>query len=156
MLAEMELVLTLLLLGGILLILETVLPGMIAGIVGGCCLLAGIVVGYFQFGAETGTWILLATVGVVITGFALWIRFLPHTRLGRRMMLQGVSGEIGTEHPELLQQTGTAATQLRPSGAALINGRRVDVVSEGQLIEKGTPIRVVAIEGMRVVVRAIS
>jgi membrane-bound serine protease (ClpP class) len=68
-------------------------------------------------------------------------------------MLTGVSGNIQTEQTELLQQTGVAATQLRPSGAALINGRRIDVVSEGSLIEKGTPIKVVALEGVRVVVR---
>ena len=53
----------------------------------------------------------------------------------------------------MLHQTGTAFTQLRPCGTALINGRRVDVVTEGSLIEKGTPVKVVALEGMRVVVR---
>jgi membrane-bound serine protease (ClpP class) len=62
---------------------------------------------------------------------------------------------VDAEKPELLQQTGTAFTQLRPAGTALINGRRVDVVTEGQLIERGTPVRVVAVEGMRVVVRAV-
>jgi membrane-bound serine protease (ClpP class) len=154
MLAAMDLILTLLILGGVLLLLETVLPGLIAGVIGGCCLLVGIVLAYARFGAETGTWILLGTVGALVAGFCLWIRFFPTTRLGRRIMLKGVSGNMRNEHPELLQQMGTAVTQLRPSGAALINGRRVDVVSEGQLIEKGTPIKVVAIEGLRVVVRA--
>jgi len=41
---------------------------------------------------------------------------------------------------------------LRPAGMALINGRRVDVVTEGAMIERDTPVRVVAVEGMRVVV----
>jgi membrane-bound serine protease (ClpP class) len=152
----MELVVTLLLMGALLLLLETVLPGMIAGIIGACCLLAGIVLAYFRMGFEAGSWILLGTMAAILGGFCLWIKFFPNTRLGRRMMLQGSSGNIHTERPELLQQIGTAATQLRPSGAALINGQRVDVVSEGPLIEKGTPIQVVAIEGLRVVVRAVS
>ena len=52
-------------------------------------------------------------------------------------------------------QCGVAYTQLRPSGTALINGKRVDVVTEGSLIEKGTAIRVVDTEGLRVVVRAL-
>ena len=40
-------------------------------------------------------------------------------------------------------------------GTALINGKRVDVITEGSHIERGTPVKVVALEGMRVVVRAI-
>jgi membrane-bound ClpP family serine protease len=37
---------------------------------------------------------------------------------------------------------------------ALINGKRIDVVTEGAMIERGASIRVVVIEGIRVVVRA--
>jgi membrane-bound ClpP family serine protease len=37
---------------------------------------------------------------------------------------------------------------------ALIDGHRVDVVTEGGMIEKGAAIKVVATEGMRTVVRA--
>ena len=62
---------------------------------------------------------------------------------------------IGTNRPELLNQTGTAFTPLRPSGTAIINGKRVDVVTEGPMIERGKAIKVVANEGMRVIVREI-
>jgi membrane-bound serine protease (ClpP class) len=58
------------------------------------------------------------------------------------------------DRPELLNGIGTAVTQLRPSGVATINGQRVDVVTEGGLIERGTPVKVVAVEGSRIVVRA--
>jgi membrane-bound serine protease (ClpP class) len=149
----MALVITLLVAGAILLLLETILPGMIAGIVGGCCLLAGVVMGYVEFGPATGTWILFGTVALVIVGFGVWAKYFPDSRFGRAFISKNVVGEIKAEQPELLHQTGTAFTQLRPSGTALINGRRVDVVTEGALIEKGAPIRVVAIEGVRVVVR---
>jgi len=37
---------------------------------------------------------------------------------------------VGAAKPELLHQTGTALTALRPSGTALIDGKRVDVVTE--------------------------
>ena len=85
----------------------------------------------------------------------LWVKFFPNSRMGRVFISREVVGEIGTEKPELLEQTGTALTPLRPAGAALIKGKRVDVVTEGQMIERGTPVRVVAVEGMRVVVRGI-
>jgi len=150
----MELVVTLLVVGAILLLLETILPGMVAGIVGGCCLIAGVILGYVNLGAATGTWIFAATSVGVMAGFIIWARVFPHTRFGRAFISQSVTGEIRAERPELLHQTGNAFTLLRPSGTALINGQRIDVVTEGGLIEKGAPIKVVAIEGMRVVVRA--
>jgi membrane-bound serine protease (ClpP class) len=152
----MELVVTLLVVGAILLLLETILPGMIAGIVGGCCLIAGVILGYMEFGAQTGTWILCGAVIGLIGGFCVWVKVFPTSRYGRAFISKGVTGDIRAERPELLHRTGMAFTQLRPSGTALINGQRVDVVTEGSLIEKGTPIKVVGIEGMRVVVRAVS
>src|SRR5690606_2679948 len=57
-LSRMWLVLTLVLVGAALLLLETILPGMVAGILGMCCLIAGIVIGYTNYGMRTGNWIL--------------------------------------------------------------------------------------------------
>lgn len=47
---------------------------------------------------------------------------------------------------------GVAVTPLRPSGQADIDGRLIDVVADMGLIDPGTPVRVVRVEGMRVVV----
>jgi membrane-bound serine protease (ClpP class) len=49
-------------------------------------------------------------------------------------------------------RTGTAITPLRPSGKAMIDERRYDVVTRGDFLEKGTPIRVVSAKGARIVV----
>jgi len=152
----MELVVSLLVVGAVLLILETILPGMIAGIVGAGCLIAGIVLSYSRFGLQAGNLVLAGSIVGLVGGFVVWANLFPKSRLGRAFVSQRTVGDIGTEQPELLNQTGHAYTQLRPSGTAKINGRRVDVVTEGGLIEKGTPLKVVAIEGMRVVVRALA
>jgi len=64
-------------------------------------------------------------------------------------------GELGVAKPELLHATGAALSQLRPSGTAKIDGQRVDDVTEGGLIEAGTAVKVVTVEGARIVVRAI-
>jgi membrane-bound serine protease (ClpP class) len=151
----MELVVILLVAGVVLLLLETVLPGLIAGIVGFGCLMAGVVLGYVEFGVYTGNIILVAVLAGLIIGFACWVKFFPDSRMARVLVSKGTSGDIKTEQPQLLNQIGVAYTQLRPSGTALINGKRVDVVTEGALIPRGTPIKVLAIEGMRVVVRAL-
>lgn len=149
----MVLVLTLLLVGALLLVAESVLPGLIAGIVGCCCLVAGVIEGYLNFGGRVGNLILLGVLAGLGAGFGLWVKFFPDSRLARVFISQKVVGEIGTERPELLEQTGTALTPLRPAGTAVIEGKRVDVVTEGQMIERGAPVRVVAVEGLRVVVR---
>ena len=44
-------------------------------------------------------------------------------------------------------------TDLRPSGTSSIKDERVDVVSEGSFILKGTRVKVVKVEGSRIVVR---
>jgi membrane-bound serine protease (ClpP class) len=152
----MELVVVLLIVGAILLILETILPGLIAGIVGFLCLVGAVVTGYVEFGARTGNFILLGVIVGLVAGFSLWVKFFPDSRIARLFVSKRVVGNIDAQKPELLHQIGTAYTQLRPSGTALINGRRIDVVTEGALIERGTPVKVVAIEGVRVVVRAVT
>lgn len=150
----MELVIILLVVGVLLIVAEMVLPGIIAGVIGGCCLLAGVIEGYAQFGAHTGNLILLGVCVGLVAGLAVWLKFFPDSKLGRHLVSQRVVGEIGTDRPELIGKTGTAFTQLRPAGTALIDGKRVDVVTEGQLIEKGTSVRVVGVEGLRIIVRA--
>ena len=47
---------------------------------------------------------------------------------------------------------GKAITILRPAGTAEIDGRRVDVVTSGEFIQAGTVIKVILVEGARVVV----
>lgn len=151
----MVLVVTLLLAGALLLLAETVLPGMIAGILGVCCLIAGVALGYQEFGMTTGNWILVGTMGGLGVGFVLWLKYFPESRVARLYTSKGAVGDIGTERPELVGQSGVAHTALRPSGVAVIGGQRVDVVTEGALIERGANIRVVAVEGARVVVRQV-
>jgi membrane-bound serine protease (ClpP class) len=151
----MATVVTLILVGAALLLLETVLPGMIAGLIGLGCLGAGIALAYMRFDTRTGNMVVLSVVAGLIGGTLVWMKFFPESRIARMFISEQTVGDIGTERPELLNQTGTALTNLRPSGTALINGKRVDVVTEGALIERGAPIRVVAVEGMRVVVRTV-
>jgi membrane-bound serine protease (ClpP class) len=62
---------------------------------------------------------------------------------------------LGIDLSGLINQHGSAQTNLRPSGTVVIGNRRVDVVTEGTMIDKDTAVRVVAVEGNRVVVREI-
>jgi membrane-bound serine protease (ClpP class) len=54
---------------------------------------------------------------------------------------------------DLLNQEGVSLSELRPAGIALIDGRRVDVVTDGEFVGVQQPVRVVEARGNRVVVR---
>ncbi|HHW07891.1 MAG TPA: nodulation protein NfeD [Clostridia bacterium] len=98
---------------------------------------------------------LLGTVAFLV----LSIKFLPTRRVWQKLVLavkqQNESGYVAPEVSlqRLLGAEGVTLTVLRPAGTAEINGERVDVVAEGSYISSQTPIKVVKVEGTRVVVR---
>lgn len=151
----MALVVALLVAGMLLLALETILPGLIAGIMGVCCIGAAIVLGYLRFGFQTGNTVLaIATVGIVV-GTVIYIKYFPDSPMAQLFVSKRAIGQIGNEDPSLVNQTGETFTPLRPSGMAMINGKRTDVISEGGFVEAGKAVRVVAVEGLRIVVRPV-
>jgi len=86
-------------------------------------------------------------------------RFLPRSRFGRVLILDDAVGATSKTAattqppPSLVGHTGVAETALRPTGKALVDGRRLDVVSDGDFIEQGAPLEIVEVAGARVVVR---
>ena len=132
---------------------EAILHRMVSGIIGSLCLVGAVVFGYHEFGIPTGNLIF----GGVLVGLGLgvfcWSKFFPKGRIARSFNSRVADRDAGVAKPDLLHRTGVAITQLRPLGAAFINGKRVDVISQGALIDRGASIIVVSVEGMRVVVR---
>jgi membrane-bound serine protease (ClpP class) len=148
---------SLLIAAGLLLVfLETVLPGLIAGTLGVLALIGAVAYAYLEFGAKTGNGVLFSVIALLVIGVVLWLKFFPESRLARVFVSERQIGNVGAEKPELLGKTGTALTALRPAGTAVFDGRRADVVTEGGFVEKGQTVTVVAIEGLRVVVRPLS
>ncbi len=65
-------------------------------------------------------------------------------------------GGVSSQSPEMadyLHMEGETLTDLRPSGIARINGKRVDVATRGEYIEKNTPVYVAAVTGNQIIVR---
>ena len=146
-----------------------VIPGFgLFGIVGMLGILGGVYMSllgslptmqdFSRAGGVLSTTILL----ILVTGWAL-LRHLPKsTRLYRSGIFLGARTDkaIGFEstktRSELVDAEGVAMTDLRPSGVGVFNDERIDVVSESEWIEEGTPVRIVSAEGSRNVVRAIN
>lgn len=98
----------------------------------------------------------LWTVIFVFAGFAVvaWTIsvYLPSIPLLGRLVLDPGKGGPGAAaaaaaEESLMGRTGEAITDLRPAGTALIGGRRVDVVTEGEYIERNAAVRVIALHG---------
>ncbi|HEV3029325.1 MAG TPA: NfeD family protein [Planctomycetota bacterium] len=74
-------------------------------------------------------------------------------RLSLQTTLQGNS--FAQNYDGLLGKEGQAQTILRPAGIALIEGKKVDVVTAGENVEKGSRVKVTKVEGNRIVVRSV-
>ncbi len=96
--------------------------------------------------------ILFALIGVFVLA-----KYLPKSKAFNKLVLsQSEKVEEGfVSYPsirELIGKEGIAFTTLRPAGTAEIDGRRIDVVTESEYIAKGTKIKVLRVEGIKVVV----
>jgi len=166
-------------LGLILLVIEIfVIPGFgVAGILGALCLLGalsfsmldGVEWQKYQWGGSDGGDLLDAferpmtnlTIGIFgsLGLLFLMMKFLPKIKFIENTLLPGSlsrgngSGEesVGA----LVGMTGTAATDLRPSGKAEIDGQIREVLAETGFVEKGESVRVVSEDGMGIGVRKI-
>ena len=106
--------------------------------------------------------VLTTTILLILVSAWVVIRSLPgSSRLARSgvFLLTRTDRDVGYEsaphRADLVGREGTAITDLRPSGTALIGDERVDVVSVSEWIPAGTPVRVVSAEGYRHVVRPV-
>ncbi len=153
--------------GVILLLLEIfVIPGFgIAGISGIILIIVSLflsLVGknpFLDFHAVSMALIQLSSALIMAIFLLLVVaKFLPQTNAFKKFILSDEEkANLGwvsiVSNKALIGKEGIAATPLRPSGTAEINDKKVDVVTESEFIERGKKIVVIAVEGMRVVVR---
>jgi membrane-bound serine protease (ClpP class) len=154
------------LLGVFLFALELfVIPGFgIVGILGLLALLGALVMSTLGAGSHSGfvLWAVVRmgfSVALAIVLTALFLKFLPKLPIGRKLILStaldtsdGFSSAPPSDY-QWLGRTGLAHSTLRPAGIADFQGHRVDVVSDGEFIDAGAPIRVLHVDGNRIVVQ---
>jgi membrane-bound serine protease (ClpP class) len=83
------------------------------------------------------------------------LKLLARSPVTLRKTLSREAG-VSSQSPELVEfvdRRGTAVTDLRPAGMALIDGQRVDVVTRGEYIQKDTAIIVITVTGNQIIVR---
>lgn len=154
--AGMEVIL-LFMLGVVLLLVEAFFPNFgIIGLAGVVAIVASVVLSAST--AQEGLRIFATAMLFSVLILLIALRFLKRSGLLTQLILQfsetREQGYVGpADMTYLLGQEGVALTPLRPSGTAVINGERTDVVSEGGFIAQEAAVIVTAVEGTRVVVR---
>jgi len=86
--------------------------------------------------------------------FILGFKALEVSPLSLKKNLSASQGVV-SQSPDLknyLDCTGHSITTLRPSGTALIDGIRLDVVTDGEFIEADAPLKVCKVTGNQVIV----
>lgn len=142
---------------GIILILsEFFLPGGIMGILGVLLIVASTVTGVIAY-PEYALLIVVGEILGLVSGILFGLFLITKTRLQDALVLgDTLSADDGytgpAQDPALVGKIGVAHTALRPAGTVMLDDARIDAVSDGTFIDMGSKVRVIQVEGYRVVV----
>jgi membrane-bound ClpP family serine protease len=145
--------------GIMLIFLEFFLPGAISGTLG----LAALIASLFLAGENPlnmGISIFIAiSISIAVLFFMIKVLRKKLVLFNRMILFDTAKKEDGyvsnINRTDLLGKEGIALTVLRPSGTAVFNKERIDVVSEGDFIDQNAKITVIKVEGVRIVVRKV-
>lgn len=149
----------LLTLGLLLLLAEIVIPGFgVAGITGIIIFIVGILLTAKTVFEALIMFLLLLLILAVVLIFV--IRSATKGRLSKKLILtQKMSNDDGFTAVDDMQvflgKEGKAISVLRPAGIGIFDGVRLDIVTSGSFIEEGSKIKIVEVEGRRIVVNKI-
>lgn len=143
--------------GIILLIIELTVPGFgVFGISGLAAMFIGIILAAPS--VRQGVFSLMIALIVSVLAIPIFLKVFGKSKLVQRFVLAHAEtvnmGYIHTAGSKtyLEGKTGTALTVLRPSGRVQIEDERLDAITEGEYIDKGQKVRVVRVEGSKVIV----
>jgi membrane-bound serine protease (ClpP class) len=88
--------------------------------------------------------------------------YWPKLPVGRQFFLSGPDEDataanmpVNVELEGLRGRFGTATSALRPSGVVDFDGKRVDCLTEGMMVEAGETVRCIDVKAGRVMVRRV-
>lgn len=132
------------------------LPGFVLASIGTVLMLAALVMCGAVYGWP-GVWVLLPVelaLGIAAAVFAL--KYFPQTKAGKKLILAQTQDGVRAQTQrgaEWIGHEGVAQTVLRPSGVALVDGKRLDVQAESGMIAAGSAIKVVSVQDNNIIVR---
>lgn len=136
-----------------------VVPGHGApGVLGGAVLLLSVLLAFGTPMIFVATQTVASAIVLTVILFYVATRIFPENAWIKKLTFAGAQGAdyvTSSDFSSLAGKSGVAASYLRPSGVALIDGERVDVLTQGEFIHEGTPVRITRVEGARIFVEPI-
>lgn len=144
-----------LLLGTGLIVVEVFLPGFgLPGLTGIALVGVGAVLAGLHYGALTAVGILLVLIAVLAVLVSWVLRSAAKGSVGESELFLKDKEELHqSDMKVLVGKRGTTLSVLRPAGIGDFDGVRLNIVTEGGFIEKGSPVEIVEAGGARIVVR---
>jgi membrane-bound serine protease (ClpP class) len=149
--------------GLLLLAAELFVPSGIFFVLSVCAIVGGIAMTFlYSNDAYTGWITMLVTFLLVPALGALLFHYWPRTPMGRRFFLTGpdddatlASMPVNVELEQLRGRLGQALSPLRPSGVVDFDGRRIDSITEGMMVDAGQLVRCIDVKAGKVIVRPV-
>ena len=145
-----------------LLVLEAFMPGFgLPGISGIVMEIVAIALTWVNHGPVAALGLTIIVLSLIAIAISMSLRSATKGRLSRSKIIlkERESNEAGYRSAEDMQvflgREGETTTVCRPTGMAEFDGVKLNVVSEGEFIPAGTRVRIVLVEGSRIVVRVI-
>lgn len=140
-----------------LFVAEFIIPGGVVGFLGVAAILGSILLA----GGDLKTTAIAVLIAMIVAtvGMVIVVKFFgKRLSLFKRIILTDTtdtaSGYVSTTNrPELVGKIALTLTALRPSGTIQLEDERIDAVSEGRFIDSGKNVKIIKVEGSRIVVR---
>ncbi|NOY08564.1 MAG: hypothetical protein GXP33_06955 [Spirochaetes bacterium] len=150
--------------GYIAIVAEFFIPaGGFVGLAGVGSIIGGIILIYRNYGNGLGLVFLVAALILTPVLMVLYFKYFPGSFIGKRLILfkdqkkeQGFTAHTVSVYEKLEGKEGISLTPLRPAGTVLIDNRRYSVVTSGEFIERSRKIKVLRVEGGRMIVEKLN
>ena len=145
-----------------LMVVEAFLPGFgLPGISGIVLEVVAVAVTWINHGPVAALGMTLVILSIIAIAVSVSLRSAAKGKLSKSKIIlhdteSDEAGYRATEDMEVfLGREGVTTTVLRPTGIAEFDGVRLNVVSEGDFVQSGTPVQIIRVDGGRILVRTI-
>jgi membrane-bound serine protease (ClpP class) len=149
--------------GLLLLVAELFIPSGLFFVLAVSAIVGGVIMTFIYSNDPYTGWMVLLALFVVVPVLAgMVFHYWPKTRIGRRFFLHGpaedatmASMPVNVELEQLRGRLGRTLSALRPAGVVDFNGKRVDTITEGMMIDAGRWVRCIDVKAGKVIVREV-
>lgn len=123
----------------------------IVGVLGFVLVAVGVFLGFEYFGKSVGTVVLIAALAMALVTLVYTFR----SRAWERFSLKSTSNSKVNDSEEMnlkIMDEGVAMSSLKPVGKAEFNNKEFEVVTQGNYVSSGTEVRIVKIDGKKIIV----